>query len=227
MSRRRSANIRHAAPDTGRPWRLKRRPRRYADSGSPRPASDCISCGADGHRLAEFLDEWLDALQDVVDVLRARRAAERAPYRAHRPVDADTHRDQDVRGLDVPRGTRRAGGDRDALQVEAEHDRLRLHVAEQKARRAGKPLGGMPGEPHLRDPCPHAVPEPVAERRDARRLALHVTRPHLDRLAEADDPGDVLGTGPPAPLVLAAVLDSHHLGALPDKDAGGALRAVD
>src|SRR2546426_5959137 len=36
----------------------------------------------------------LDALDDVVDVLGARRPPEGAPHGAHRPLERDAHRDQ-------------------------------------------------------------------------------------------------------------------------------------
>src|SRR5437660_497664 len=146
-----------------------------------------FSRGTHRHRLAELADERLHAFDDVVDILRAGRASERAPDGAHRPVERDAHRDQHVRRLDVAGGTGRAGRHADALQVEAEHDRLGLHVTEQQACRTRKPLNRMAGEPYVGHPLAQTVPEPIAQPRQPLGLCAHVARANLDRLAEPDD----------------------------------------
>ena len=92
---------------------------------------------------------------------------------------------------------------------------------------AGQPLGRMTVQPHLGNPRADTLPQPVAQHGDARRLALHVPPADLHRLAEAHDPGDVLGASPPPPLVLAAVLHGDHLRALADEQSGHALGTVD
>src|SRR5712692_8588810 len=79
------------------------------------------------------------------------------------------------------------------VQAEPEHDRLGLHVAEEEARRPREPVGAVAGEPHLGHPRAYAVPQPVAQRGDPLRLGVHVAGPYLDRLAEPDDAGHVLG----------------------------------
>src|SRR5438132_12691251 len=84
----------------------------------------------------------------------------------------------------------------------------------------------MAGEPYVGHPLAQTVPEPIAQPRQPLGLRAHVARANLDRLAEPDDPGHVLGARAPAALVLAAVLDRDHLGPLADVAPGGAPGAV-
>ena len=100
-------------------------------------------------------------------------------------------------------------------------------MAEQEARRPRKAPDRMAGQSHVGDALADAVPEPVAQDRQPFGLRGHVARAHLDRLAETHDPRHVLGPGPAAALVLASVLNRHHLGALADVEARSALWTVD
>src|SRR3989449_9769813 len=112
----------------------------------------------------------------------------------------------------------------DALEVQPEDDGFRLDVPEEEARRPGQPLDGVAGEPHVRHGADNTVDQAAPQRGEALGLGVHVARPHVHRLAHADDARHVLGARAAPPLVLAAVLDRDHAGALADVEAGDALR---
>src|SRR5262249_58614586 len=83
---------------TGRPDPARGRPG-YRGGGCRTRVSSVgpgrLSRRTDRHGLAEVPDERLDALADVVEVVRGGRAGERAPDGTPRPVQADAHRAQD------------------------------------------------------------------------------------------------------------------------------------
>jgi hypothetical protein len=73
---------------------------------------------------------------------------------------------------------------------------------------------------HVRARCPSTAGRAA---RDAHGLFLHVASAHFHGLPEAHDAGRRSRSRAPAPLVLAAVLDRHHLRALADVEAGNPL----
>jgi hypothetical protein len=82
-------------------------------------------------------------------------------------------------------------------------------------------------EPDVRHGLAHPLPQPVAQARHALGLLGHVARSELDGLAKPHNAGHVLGSRSPPPLVVAAVLDGHHAGALADVEGTDALGSVD
>src|SRR6267142_6127250 len=85
----------------------------------------------------------------------------------------------------------------------------------------------MAVEPYVGHAGTDALPQAVAQRREADVLVLQLAPPDLHGLAEAHDTGHVLGPRPAPAFVLAAVLHGLQLGALADPEARHALGPVD
>src|SRR5262249_26097761 len=146
---------------------------------------------------------------------------------AHGPLDGHAHRHQHVRRLHVARGARRSRRHGDALEIQTEDDGFRLDVTEHDVRGTRQAVRQLTVQPAVRYAGTDTLPQPIAGRRQPRRLVGHLAGPDLDRLAKADDAGGVLRPGPAAPFVLAAVLDGEHLRPPADVERGHALGPVD
>src|SRR6185312_13694143 len=108
-----------------------------------------------------------------------------------------------------------------------EDDGFRLDTPVGDVGGAGQPLGRVTVQPRVGHPGPDAVPQAVPQGRHPSPLLVHVAGADLGGLAEPDDARHVLGAGPAPALVLAAVLDGHHLRPPADPQARDALGAVD
>ena len=186
-----------------------------------------ILVGAERGELAQVLDDRRQLLQHVVHLLHRVVAREREADRAVDRYERHAHRADHVRRVERAGGARGAGGDADALVGEMVGDRLALDVLEAEVQRVGQTVRLVAVDAHVRAGGQDAGLEPVAHRRELRRLRLHVRGGELARLGDAHDVRHVLRARPTPALLVAAEHERLQLRAAPNEEDAHALRRME
>ena len=135
------------------------------------------------------------------------------------------HRRQDVADVGGAAGARGARRRRDPLEVEGHRDRAAVGAAGDDRRDVREPLDRVARGLHAVDGRQRGqeTVAPGADLRDERRA---LRGPQLERRRHPDGARHVLGAGAPVALLRPAVLLGEDVGAAPDPQRPGALRAL-
>src|SRR5664280_1232441 len=177
--------------------------------------------------LAQPRDDGRKHLEKVVDVGVGVLVAERKTNAAVRLFGGVAHAEDDVRRLQRARRAGRAAGHRDTLAVELEDHRLTLDEAHRDTDVARQTLSGMTEVDRIFDRREKPLGQTIAQRFEPGTLAGHLGDGQLERRAEADDAGHVLGTRAQSPFVAATVQDGRHARATPYVQGADTLRPVE
>jgi hypothetical protein len=165
--------------------------------------------------------------QDMIDILFRGPTAEGEAQRPVHLLRLDAERQEHVARLEFLRRAGRAGGGLDALGVEEHEDGLAFHRVEAYVHVVRKALGAVAVEMGLRDGGEDAGNQLVAQRREPRIFSSPFLLAETRRFGKADDGGHVLGAGPEASFVAAAVEEGFEFHSPAHVKERGALGPID
>src|SRR5215469_15499826 len=160
-------------------------------------------------KFAQALYRLDYAISDVIDFGVGVEASDAEADGAVRQVIARAQGLQYIRWLQRRRGAGRAAGNRDV--VDAHQQRLAFHVGKTDVQVAGQPMLHGAVDIDLVEPAHDAVPQAIAQYREANAFLRHFLVSQGASLAESDDAGDVQRPRTHAALMAAAVNDGRNL----------------
>src|SRR5690349_22393280 len=213
------------SPTTLRPWRT----RSAATVELSTPPLMATAMGFSGMHAdsAQMGDAGLDGFDQRVNLLGGVGAAERKTHAGTGAVVGEPDRLEHVRGCERAARTGRAGRDREAAQIEGDHERLAIDAIEIQVAGVGHAIPARAVDAGAWDALEHGIFQAIAQGREPLAIFGEPPAGQLCRGAEGRDGRDIFRARTPVALVMAAERNRRQTRAATHVERAYALRRVE